>query len=112
MGRLLGAGGGLYQTVSGRMTAGERRACRGVIRRVMIAYVPTGCTRSLTVRWHDMAASDQDYTGDYGYDLVHEARSLKIPVQRTRSTPAVAVRGVPFEVDPDGDFGYDMAHER
>jgi hypothetical protein len=33
-------------------------------------------------------------------------------VQRTRSTPIVGVRGVPFEYDPDGDFGYDMAHER
>jgi hypothetical protein len=59
-----------------------------------------------------MASSDQDQSSDYGYDLVHEARALRIPVQRTRSTPVVGVRGVPFEFDPDADFGYDLAHER
>jgi hypothetical protein len=59
-----------------------------------------------------MASSDQDHSSDYGYDLVHEARALRIPVQRTRSTPVVGVRGVPFEFDPDADFGYDLAHER
>jgi hypothetical protein len=60
----------------------------------------------------DMVSSDQDYSGDYGYDLVHEAGVMRIPAQRTRSTPVVGVRGVPFEYDPDGDFGYDQAHER
>lgn len=59
-----------------------------------------------------MVSSDQDHSGDYGYDLVHEAGALGIPVQRTRSAPFVGVRGVPFDYDPDGDFGYDQAHER
>jgi hypothetical protein len=59
-----------------------------------------------------MVSSDQDYSGDYGYDLVHEAAAIRIPVQRTRSTPILGVRGVPFDFDPDADFGYDQAHER
>jgi hypothetical protein len=60
-----------------------------------------------------MIVTDQDYSGDYGYDMAHEGKlGALIPAQRTRSTPVVGVRGVPFEFDPDGDFGYDLAHER
>lgn len=57
--------------------------------------------------------TDQDYSGDYGYDLAHEVTlGALVPVQRTRSVPVVGVRRAPFDVDPDGDFGYDLAHER
>jgi hypothetical protein len=56
--------------------------------------------------------TDQDYSGDYGYDLAHEMKTiLRVPAQRSGGTPVCGVRAVPFEVDPDGDFGYDQAHE-
>jgi hypothetical protein len=57
--------------------------------------------------------TDQEYSGDYGYDLAHEMKTIcDIPAQRTDSTPVCGVRAVPFAFDPDGDFGYDEAHER
>ena len=55
---------------------------------------------------------DQEYSGDYGYDLAHEVRAdLDSSSPRPRPTPAAAVTAVPFEVDPHGDLGYDSAHE-
>ena len=55
-------------------------------------------------------SSDQEYAGDYGYDLAHEVKTaLRIPVARPRTT---SYRGTGRPVDPDGgDLGYDESHE-
>jgi hypothetical protein len=58
-------------------------------------------------------STDQDVSGDYGYDLAHEMKiALGTPMttrrRRTVSVPAQILRR---ELDPDADFGYDSAHE-
>jgi hypothetical protein len=57
-------------------------------------------------------SADQDYSGDYGYDLAHEMRAgADGASSRPRSTVWAGMSVVPFEVDPHGDLGYDSAHE-
>ncbi|WP_300018577.1 hypothetical protein [Pseudonocardia sp.] len=53
---------------------------------------------------------NDDASGDYGYDLAHELRSvLAMPLRRR---PPLAPSGrMGRESDHDGDFGYDQAHE-
>lgn len=56
-------------------------------------------------------SADHEYSGDYGYDLLHEVRTaLSIPVPR-RSSPVISIRGVPFDRDSDGEMGFDPAQE-
>ncbi|MGE3288315.1 MAG: hypothetical protein AB7J32_19770 [Pseudonocardia sp.] len=56
-------------------------------------------------------SADHDYSGDYGYDLLHEVRTaLSIPVPR-RCSPVISIRGVPFDRDPDGEVAGDPAHD-
>ncbi|MGD9526021.1 hypothetical protein [Pseudonocardia sp.] len=56
-------------------------------------------------------SADHDYSGDYGYDLLHEVRTaLSIPVPR-RPSPVISIRGVPFDRDPDGETRCDPARE-
>ena len=58
-------------------------------------------------------SSDHEYTGDYGYDLLHEVRRMKVFVPAARTPlPVRGVRAPGGELDPDGDFGYDQAHEK
>jgi hypothetical protein len=55
---------------------------------------------------------EQDFSGDYGYDLADEVRSMVPSItDRARRSPVRGMRGT-AAVDPgaDGDFGYDMAH--
>jgi hypothetical protein len=53
----------------------------------------------------------QDSSGDYGYDLVHEAAGR----EASRPAPTVGEERPPLADDsrtaPDGDFGYDEAHD-
>jgi hypothetical protein len=55
---------------------------------------------------------EQDFSGDYGYDLADEVRSM-VPTRsdRVRRTPVTGIRGTAMDPGADGDFGYDMAHE-
>ncbi|HET6259675.1 MAG TPA: hypothetical protein VFE39_13580 [Pseudonocardia sp.] len=56
-------------------------------------------------------SSDHEYSGDYGYDLLHEVRAtVFIPAART-PLPVHGARLPGRELDPDGDLGYDEAHE-
>jgi hypothetical protein len=55
-------------------------------------------------------SADQEYSGDYGYDLAHEVAAVDGEPGRLRGHAAAAVSGVPFEIDPNGDLGYDSAH--
>lgn len=56
-------------------------------------------------------SADQEYSGDYGYDLAHEVKAaFDARSRRPRAAP-VGVSAVAFEVDPHGDLGYDSAHE-
>ena len=53
----------------------------------------------------------QDSSGDYGYDLAHEAAG-----RRTTPVEPTGDEGRPPPADdsgtaPDGDFGYDEAHD-
>lgn len=57
-------------------------------------------------------SADQEYAGDYGYDLAHEVKAgAGGSGMRPRTIPTVGIRAVPFEPDPHGDLGYDQAHE-
>jgi hypothetical protein len=57
--------------------------------------------------------ADQDYSGDYGYDLADEVRSMvKSTTDRVRRTPFSGIRGTAIDLNVDGDLGYDCAHER
>ncbi|WP_433555293.1 hypothetical protein ACQPWY_22200 [Pseudonocardia xinjiangensis] len=57
-------------------------------------------------------SGDHEYSGDYGYDLLHEVRTaVHIPAART-VLPVRGLRAPGGELDPDGDLGYDQAHER
>jgi hypothetical protein len=56
-------------------------------------------------------SADQEYFGDYGYDLAHEVNAGLADSPRPRTVPPVAVSCAPFQADPDGDLGYDSAHE-
>jgi hypothetical protein len=57
-------------------------------------------------------SADHDYSGDYGYDLMHEARSfVQIPSQRARVLTVRGGRAAGYQFDPDSDLGYDQAHE-
>jgi hypothetical protein len=55
---------------------------------------------------------EQDFSGDYGYDLADEVRTM-VPsaTVRVRRTPVAGIRGTVMDPGADGDFGYDMAHE-
>lgn len=55
---------------------------------------------------------EQEYSGDYGYDLAHEVRSAWDRSHRPRVARCPSVAALPFEADPHGDLGYDSAHER
>ncbi|HEY4418014.1 MAG TPA: hypothetical protein VGN22_00765 [Pseudonocardia sp.] len=58
-------------------------------------------------------SSDHEYTGDYGYDLLHEVRGMNVFVPAARTPlPVRGVRTSGSEIDPDGDLGYDEAHEK
>jgi hypothetical protein len=54
---------------------------------------------------------DHEYSGDYGYDLLHEVRAtVYVPAARM----PLPVHGGPLpgrELYADGDLGYDQAHE-
>ncbi|WP_214407397.1 hypothetical protein [Pseudonocardia lacus] len=55
---------------------------------------------------------EQDFSGDYGYDLADEVRSMVPSIgERVRRTPVTGIRGTAMDPAADGDFGYDMAHE-
>jgi hypothetical protein len=57
-------------------------------------------------------SSDHEYSGDYGYDLLHEVRRMKIHIPAARTPlPVCGARASGGELDPDGDLGYDQAHE-
>ena len=56
-------------------------------------------------------SADQEYSGDYTYDLAHEVKASLDGVHRPRALRSVPVSALPFEVDPHGDLGYDSAHE-
>lgn len=59
-----------------------------------------------------MPVNDDASSGDYGYDLAHEMKSiLTLPVSRRRTPPAGRMAGRELDLD-GGDFGYDQAHER
>ena len=55
---------------------------------------------------------EQDFSGDYGYDLADEVRS-RVPsiTDRRRRASVTGIRGTVMDPAADGDFGYDMAHE-
>jgi hypothetical protein len=56
--------------------------------------------------------ADQDYSGDYGYDLADEVRSMVVgTTDRVRRTPPRGIRGTAMDLSVDGDLGYDSAHE-
>ncbi|OLT03944.1 hypothetical protein BJF90_24840 [Pseudonocardia sp. CNS-004] len=59
-------------------------------------------------------SSDQEYAGDYGYDLAHEVNTglAEIPRPRRAQSVPVATATAAIRVDLDGDLGYDSAHER
>jgi hypothetical protein len=55
---------------------------------------------------------EQDFSGDYGYDLADEVRSMGAgTTDRIRRTPVASLRGISMDPGVDGDFGYDMAHD-
>jgi hypothetical protein len=54
---------------------------------------------------------DQEYFGDYGYDLAHEMNAGLHDIPRPRSASQVVPSRAPFAVDLNGDLGYDSAHE-
>jgi hypothetical protein len=58
-------------------------------------------------------SGDQEYSGDYGYDLAHEVKAGLHDIPRPRTAPPMAVTTstAPFVVDLHGDLGYDSAHE-
>jgi hypothetical protein len=56
--------------------------------------------------------ADQDFTGDYGYDLADEVRSMGPgATDRVRRVPLRGIRATSFDPGADGDLGYDSAHE-
>jgi hypothetical protein len=55
---------------------------------------------------------EQDFSGDYGYDLADEVRAMAPSItDRVRRTPVAGIRGRAMDPGADGDLGYDMAHE-
>ncbi|WP_345612091.1 hypothetical protein [Pseudonocardia adelaidensis] len=58
-------------------------------------------------------SADQEYGGDYGYDLAHEVHAaLDLPRPRVApQTTVVAGTAGSVTVDLHGDLGYDSAHE-
>jgi hypothetical protein len=60
-----------------------------------------------------VVSADQEYAGDYGYDLAHEVHAALADIPRPRSAPRTAVGGTApsFAADVYGDLGYDSAHE-
>jgi hypothetical protein len=56
-------------------------------------------------------SADQEYVGDYGYDLAHEMNAGPHDIPRRRSASQVTPSKAPFAVDVHGDLGYDSAHE-
>jgi len=60
-----------------------------------------------------VVSADQEYSGDYGYDLAHEVNAV-LHLPRPRSAPQAAVpagTAASVTVDLHGDLGYDSAHE-
>jgi hypothetical protein len=58
-----------------------------------------------------VVSADQEYSGDYGYDLAHEVSDGLHDIPRPRSASPVALIASPFTIDLHGDLGYDSAHE-
>jgi hypothetical protein len=57
-------------------------------------------------------SADQEYSGDYGYDLAHEVHAALHAIPRPRGASPVGVSAVPFAaMDAHGDLGYDSALE-
>lgn len=56
-------------------------------------------------------SGEQDDSGDYGYDLVHEVKARQIPAPRMPVRPSRDLRGLGRAPDADGDLGYDLVHE-
>jgi hypothetical protein len=56
-------------------------------------------------------SADQEYSGDYGYDLAHEVIAGLDAIPRPRGASPVRVSAAPFAIDLHGDLGYDSAHE-
>lgn len=54
-------------------------------------------------------SGEQDYTGDYTYELAHEVKAaLRIPAPR-RPVYDIDLSGVPLDPGPDGAFESDQA---
>jgi hypothetical protein len=63
-------------------------------------------------RWGGVMSADQEYSGDYGYDLAHEVTAALHAIPRPRGASPLTASAVPFAaMDPHGDLGYDSAHE-
>jgi hypothetical protein len=61
-----------------------------------------------------VVSADQEYSGDYGYDLAHEVHAALNNIPRPRSAPQATVAAGAagsVTVDLHGDLGYDSAHE-
>jgi hypothetical protein len=56
-----------------------------------------------------MRQKEPDTTGDYGYDLVHEAVGGSRPPDR--GTDAKDAERAAREGEQDGDYSYDEAHD-
>jgi hypothetical protein len=59
-------------------------------------------------------SADEEYSGDYGYDLAHEVHAALSDIPRPRVAPQTIVTAgttASFTVDLHGDLGYDSAHE-
>ena len=56
-------------------------------------------------------STDQEYSGDYGYDLAHEVHAGLHSIPRPRGVSPLTVSAAPFVADPHADLGYDSAHE-
>jgi hypothetical protein len=59
-------------------------------------------------------SADEEYSGDYGYDLAHEVKAGLHDIPRPRGAlriPMAAAATAPSAVDLHGDLGYDSAHE-
>lgn len=61
-----------------------------------------------------VVSADQEYSGDYGYDLAHEVSAALQHIPGPRAAPQTAVPAGAtgsVTVDLHGDLGYDSAHE-
>jgi hypothetical protein len=64
------------------------------------------------LRMGGVMSADQEYSGDYGYDLAHEVKAGLHDIPRPRSAPRMATAAAAsLHVDLHSDLGYDSAHE-